>query len=146
MLLIQRLVLEQMVEHCVRSVPHEACGALLGHRAEDGGGQPPVIISAVAVTNRAERPEHSFRFDEREWLALLYEIERYGLHLAGIYHSHPDSPPFPSAKDRGSVWSGLPSYWIISLAGDAPKIEVYRLLPEKDRHSGTLTAVAYSIL
>ncbi|MDF2660297.1 MAG: hypothetical protein K0Q94_3088 [Paenibacillus sp.] len=146
MLLIQRLVLEQVVEHCVRSVPHEACGALLGYGAEDGGGQPPVIISAVAITNRAERPEHTFRFDEREWLALLNETERSGLRLAGIYHSHPDSPPFPSVKDRGSVWSGLPSYWIISLAGDAPKIEVYRLSPEKDRHSGTLTTVPYSIL
>lgn len=146
MIIIQQQAMDQMVAHCSQSVPLEACGVLLGFSAEDGDAGTPIIRHTAAVTNRADNPEKAFRFDEREWLALLYDMERNGMKLLGIYHSHPTSPPFPSAEDLGSAWLGLSSYWIISLASGKPAISAYRLTAAEDRSSSDFIAIPYSIV
>jgi proteasome lid subunit RPN8/RPN11 len=119
-------VLSRTIADCRARLPFEACGVLLGEHKSD----TLRIRTCVPLTNAADRPETSFRFDEREWLRILYEDDlrkRAGHRLLGIYHSHPAAGAVPSADDRAAVWSGLPTYWIVSLAdADSPQIAAFR--------------------
>ena len=46
-------------------------------------------------------------------------LDRDGLEVIGVYHSHPDHPPAPSAFDRDHAWPWL-SYVIVGVgAGHA---------------------------
>src|SRR2546430_7306105 len=44
----------------------------------------------------------------------LFRSDRDGLEVIGVYHSHPDHPPAPSAFDREHAWPWL-SYVIVGV-------------------------------
>ena len=71
------------------------------------------------------RPGDQFRIQE--------EIERDGLALGAIYHSHTRSEPYPSQTDINlaltpdgvhELWPG-PLYVIVGLAGDEPDVRAF---------------------
>ncbi len=63
----------------------------------------------------------------------MREIEREGLELLGIYHSHPQSPAIPSRTDieraffPGTREENYPGsvYLIVGMASDEPEIRGY---------------------
>lgn len=69
----------------------EICGLLAGER-----GQP---VALYPVANRAPDPERSFLMDEQQQLDAMRQMRESGQDLLAIYHSHPASPPEPSARD-----------------------------------------------
>lgn len=79
-----------MEEEVSRHAPEEACGLLAGR---DGRAW-----AALPVTNALHSPVR-FSMDPREQLRAMTWIEEQGLELVGIYHSHPQGPPAPSATD-----------------------------------------------
>jgi proteasome lid subunit RPN8/RPN11 len=107
-----------MVAHAHADVPREACGVLLGR---DG-----VVVEAVPVTNRAADPLHTFRLDEREYVAALYKGERRGLVLIGFYHSHPQGLAIPSQTDIAQSHYPDALHVIVGLVGE-PLLTVWRL-------------------
>lgn len=78
-------------KHLLSCLPHEACGILLGTAAAGG----ILISSYVPLSNVAPDPLHAFEPDPREWVKALYSDPA----PIGLFHSHPISPPLPSAAD-----------------------------------------------
>ena len=103
-----------MVAQAARAHPQEACGLLLGVRA-DGGERITAIRPAANV---APDPTRHFEIDPATLIAAL-RAEReaagagagVGPTLLGWYHSHPTGEANPSATDRacaprdGRLWA-----------------------------------------
>lgn len=127
MLHIDRAVWEQMVDCCRERLPFEACGALFGRQI----GAHLKIVRCVPIANKAQAPEAEFEFDPGEWVQALYEAERNGWKLLGLFHSHPSAPAYPSARDKAHTPYGPILYWIVSLSVvAAPDVRVYKLIGE----------------
>lgn len=79
-----------MLVHVQAMIPEEACGLLSGR---DGH-----ITKAYPITNELHSPVR-FRMKAEEQLKAFLEIEKDGVELLAIYHSHPQGPGFPSITD-----------------------------------------------
>jgi proteasome lid subunit RPN8/RPN11 len=89
---VLRTVYEAMIAHVLQTPTEESCGLLSGH-----GDRITRMFQAVNVAeNRASRYEAE-PLDVRR---ILEAIDEAGQEHLGIYHSHPNSPAYPSATDR----------------------------------------------
>lgn len=80
-------VIAALRAHAERAYPEECCGALV---VDASGAVQVRELDNVAVDRR-----HGFEVSARSLLAL----ERGPAALLGFYHSHPDAPSEPSARD-----------------------------------------------
>jgi len=95
---------EVMVEHCKSVYPNEGCGILVGKREGDDW----LVLCAVPVPNRnEERSRDRFEISPKDFLRVDKEARRDGMEVIGIFHSHPDVPPFPSTTDAQFAWEGV---------------------------------------
>lgn len=97
-----------------RAYPHEGCGFLVGH--VDGDVR---VLRQVSAHNRRESDAAAARrylIDPGQFLATTRAVAREGLDVVGIYHSHPDVLPDPSAYDREHAWPWF-HYLIVSVVG-----------------------------
>jgi proteasome lid subunit RPN8/RPN11 len=112
-------VLEAMIEHARRDLPHECCGLLIGTAAG--------IDESVAMTNLA-RSESRFAVDPREHIALARRLRGSGREILGAYHSHPRSAAVPSPTDVAEAYYPEFVHVIVSLANAAaPDVRAYRI-------------------
>jgi proteasome lid subunit RPN8/RPN11 len=90
-----------MQEHVAAAAPEEACGLLCGegHR----------ILDALPVEN-AEHSPVRFRMSPLGQVEAMLDIERRGLELLAIYHSHPLGPDVPSPTDLAEAAYPLPQF------------------------------------
>ncbi len=104
--------------HSEADYPFEACG-LIGGTVE---GDRKVAVQLVPLTNRrTESARNRYLIDPNAFRRTQEKLGRDGLDIIGVYHSHPDHGPAPSAFDREHAWPWL-SYVIVSVgrgrAGD----------------------------
>lgn len=85
----------------------EVCGLV----ATDEQG----LFQLYPITNVAADRRREFRMDEHEQIAAMKHIRQTGQTLFAIYHSHPDTPPEPSAQDLEELGYPEALYLIISL-------------------------------
>lgn len=116
--------------------PEECCGLLLGtvNGPSDHHGDRPnhlqKIVQAVVATPNVwhqEQPhlqsldprptsrtnQEAFAIAPRDFLQVQKQARHQNLQIIGIYHSHPHSPPDPSAFDQAIAWEAY-SYLILS--------------------------------
>lgn len=100
-----------MIEHALRSYPHECCGFMLG--IDEKGVR--TVVTVLACRNEADHPTRTFLISPAEYLEAENKAVQEGLELIGIYHSHPDCEALPSRTDTDAA---LPffSYLICSAA------------------------------
>jgi proteasome lid subunit RPN8/RPN11 len=80
----------EIVRHSLEVFPKEACGLLAGKGPE---------VSKLYRLRNSDNSEVTYALDPAEQLGAIKEIEKDGLSLVAIYHSHTGSPAFPSATD-----------------------------------------------
>jgi len=109
-LTIARALLQAVIDQARRERPYECCGLLAGRSHE--------VLRVVPMVN-SDRSPTTFRADPLELLAAFEELDRAGLELVGIYHSHPATPARMSPTDLRYA-PGYPdvAHVIVSLAGD----------------------------
>jgi len=92
-------VLEDILDPLRRVWPEEGCGLLAGHRGPDGLW---VVETAEPTANVAssDRRKERFEVDAAARIAFERRLRGSPLRIIGHYHSHPGSPPAPSATDR----------------------------------------------
>lgn len=81
---------EVMRDQVAADVPLESCGLLAG-----AGEAVQKVIPVPNALQSASR----YRFSPPEQLAAFEEIEREGMEMLAIYHSHPKGPVHPSPTD-----------------------------------------------
>lgn len=103
--------------------PEEGCGVLLG-RVENG---QRVVQSFEPTRNLWSDREDRYLVDPGALRRLLDEDDLGGSRVLGFYHSHPDSPPEPSATDLEHAWPWY-SYLIVPVwNGRAERGRVWEL-------------------
>ena len=109
-----------ILDHALASPDVEVCGLL--------GGLEGLALTRYPVANVADEPATTFLMDARGQLGAMKDMRARGEELVGIYHSHPASPPTPSARDLAfAAYPGV-AYLIVSLAErDAPVLAAYLL-------------------
>jgi len=81
----------RMRAHAERAYPDECVGALLGLGSE--------VLDVLPLENSASERGASFELTAREYLRAEEVAAAHGLEVLGLYHSHPDAPAVPSARD-----------------------------------------------
>ena len=104
--------------HGEADYPAEACG-LIGGALDEGR---KVTVQLVPLSNqRTDSARNRYLIDPDSFRRAQQKLERDGLEVIGVYHSHPDHAPEPSAFDREHAWPWL-SYVIVAVgrghAGD----------------------------
>ena len=112
-LVISRADFDGLRAQSERDYPHETCG-LLGGRAE--GGQKHVVRLVPMSNARQDSPHNRYLIEPEAFLHAAGKLEREGLEVLGVYHSHPDHPARPSAFDAEHAWPRL-SYVIVRVDG-----------------------------
>jgi proteasome lid subunit RPN8/RPN11 len=112
-------MVEEVVAHAREEAPNECCGMIAAREGE-----------AVAV-HRARNAQASplrYEIDGRDQFRILDTLEREGLDLGAIYHSHTRSAPVPSQTDinLARLWPD-PLYVIVGVADEQPDVRAFRI-------------------
>lgn len=119
MLKLPSALRDQIIAHCHRHFPKEACGLL--------AGVPGVVAEAYPMTNVEDSPI-GYSMDPAEQLRTEKIMRGKKQQLIGIYHSHTASEAYPSSVDVGLAISPDISYVLVSLAvRQQPVLKSYRI-------------------
>lgn len=103
-LVLPRTLVNQILTHAQQHEHTESCGLI---SASDGDP-----AHYYAVKNIAANPATRFEMEPKQQIAAMKHMREHGEELLAIVHSHPESPPVPSATDMQQA--GYPdSYYII---------------------------------
>ena len=103
--------LEAVHHHGEADYPREACGLIGGTIA----GDRKIAVETVPLRNaRTDALRNRFLIDPEAFRRAQARLDRDGLEVIGVYHSHPDHPAAPSAYDRAHAWPWL-SYLILEV-------------------------------
>jgi proteasome lid subunit RPN8/RPN11 len=115
---IEQRILTAMQAHGRREEPNEACGYLA---SKDG-----IVSSHFELTNIDAAPDH-YSMDPAEQFATIRQIRSDGMQVAGVYHTHPDTPARPSMEDIRLAYDPGLVYFIVSLMAGVEPILAYKM-------------------
>ena len=122
MVQVLRSVYQAMVSHALDERPNECCGLLSGTNG--------VISRSYRAENVAENTRVRYEAAPLDVRRILEEIDDAGEQHLGIYHSHPNSPAYPSATDRKLAAYDV-TYVVISLKTRAkPNVRAFRIVKQ----------------
>ena len=127
MLVISKDKLDELLNHLKEEYPYEACGILAGGISSDGVKEVGKVYRMTNIDKTAE----SFLMDPKEQFKVMKDMRESNLEMAGIYHSHPETPARPSARDVSMAFYPEVSYVIVSLV-DIDKPAAKSFLISKD--------------
>ncbi|WNS46151.1 M67 family metallopeptidase [Paenibacillus sp. MMS20-IR301] len=131
-------VQQMLGKHMLSCYPQEACGILLGTAAAGG----MCISSYVPIRNVAPDPLHFFVPEPEAWIRVLYHEPS----LVGLFHSHPNSAPWPSPADLNGLAALGPEFklYLIGSPGAGSGLPVFNGFFIQ-RTTGNGSATAYSL-
>ncbi len=83
-------LLNRIIEHARQEYPLESCGILAGKNGQ--------ITKFYPMVN-TRKSSSCYLMEPEDQLRVFQEIEKEGLDLSAIYHSHPHTAAFPSQRD-----------------------------------------------
>jgi [CysO sulfur-carrier protein]-S-L-cysteine hydrolase len=109
-----------IVDHAMRDAPRECCGIIAGR---DGMPMQLYETRNVATGNRF------YEIDPAQLIDLEFrELPAQEFEIVAIYHSHPESPAYPSATDVELAFWPDAVFLICSLADrDRPVVRGFRI-------------------
>lgn len=112
--------------------PDECCGLLVGRDNESGA----VVVTAVAPSPNVAAGSHadSFEVDPQVRFDVMRRLDKQNAtggaaeRIVGHYHSHPDHPPAPSARDLEMAYEPEMVWVIVAVdQGRAAGMRAHRL-------------------
>jgi proteasome lid subunit RPN8/RPN11 len=89
-------------------------------------GRDDRIVETVRARNIADDPRVRFLIDPADHFEALRSARARGFEVVGFYHSHPASPPEPSARDVAEFSYPGCLYAIASLASTPATVGLFR--------------------
>jgi proteasome lid subunit RPN8/RPN11 len=115
---IKKSIYEEMILYCNSGLPKEVCGLLSG-KNETGE-------TIWKIQNEALNPNRFYMSTEVLKNAAM-KMEKDGEKLSGIFHSHPNSPAFPSSHDiKNNSYYDL-AYIIVSFYKGKVEVGCYKM-------------------
>jgi proteasome lid subunit RPN8/RPN11 len=113
-------VIDDMIAHAREGYPNEVCGIL--------AGKDLTSAHAYKMTNTEPSPV-SYMMDPKEQLMIEKDIRKREEKMLAIYHSHPDSAAYPSAKDAREAyqWNWNALYIIIGMVRETPEVRSFSI-------------------
>jgi len=133
-LVISEPRLARVVRHLRRALPNEGVGLLGVERVACGGIAIAQVRQFYPGVNVRASPTR-YEMDAHDLIAALRDIDRRGLALGAIVHSHPIGPATPSATDIAEFHYPEALLVIASFASDPADIRAWKLEPEGDSWS-----------
>ena len=106
-LVLPRKLVNQILTHAQQHEHTESCGLI---SAANG-----IPAHYYAVKNIAPDPSTHFEMEPKQQIAAMKYMREHGEDLLAIVHSHPQSPPLPSATDMQQAEYPNAYYIIVSL-------------------------------
>ncbi len=123
MLILSHEHLKIIIEHARNEFPYEACGVLAGVNGE--------VVKVYPLPNE-NKSEVSYFASPQEQIKVFKKIRRNGWELLGIYHSHPNTAPYPSQRDIELAFYPEAVYLIVSLKSfTQPEVRAFKLEGKK---------------
>lgn len=111
---------ESIVATCIRALPNEGCGLLLG--SPEG-----VVHDVVASVNVADSAK-VYEIDPIVLLRAARRADAEGLEVIGVFHSHTHSEAYPSPTDVRQAPDPTWHYVLVSLADSPTDIRSFRIV------------------
>lgn len=105
-IIIPQHIFNDMLAHCKAGYPNEACGILAGRNGE---------VSKIYRMANIENSPVTYMLDSREQFKVMKDMRDNNLSMLAIFHSHPSSAAYPSAKDVSLAFYEECVYIIVSL-------------------------------
>lgn len=118
MIRIPESVFNRMVEHAEKESPLECCGIL--------GGKGHTVEKVFELQN-AEKSSIRYTMSPQEQMRVFEELEKGAMEMVAIYHSHPQTIPFPSETDVKLAFYPEVASIIISLKEKEPVVKAFRI-------------------
>lgn len=91
----------------INKKPNESCALLFGKKEND-----EIKINEIFPAENIEESPINFTISNEQLIQGYKIAEEKGLEVIGIFHSHPDSEPYPSATDKKFMEIN-PVVWLI---------------------------------
>ena len=105
-LILPQAIYDEIIAHAREGAPEEVCGIL--------SGRGNLATGLYRARNVASERTINYAVDDRTLLK-QFEFEARGETMVAVYHSHPESPAFPSATDARQAYYPDAAYIICSL-------------------------------
>ena len=94
-LVLTNIQRELLVKDSVEKQPNESCALLIGNKQND-----KLIVREIFFTKNIEESPINFTISNDELIRGYRIAEEKKLEVIGIFHSHPNSEPYPSETDK----------------------------------------------
>ena len=111
----------EMIGHCLRGLPDEACGLLVGSYGGDEA-------SHIFLTENAAASAMVYEIDPREMLGVDREAQALGADIMGVFHSHTHTDAYPSPTDVAQALDPGWHYVLVSLRDTHPVVRSYTIV------------------
>ena len=91
----------------INKKPNESCALLFGKKDNE-----KITVNEIFLTENIEKSPINFTISNEQLIQGYKIAEDKGLEVIGIFHSHPDSEPFPSETDKKFMEIN-PVTWVI---------------------------------
>ena len=98
---------DTLSKHAKEQIPNESCALLFGSTESD-----KLIVKEVFLTENVEKSSVNFTVSNDQLLQGYQTAEKKQMDVIGIFHSHPDSKPYPSSTDKKFMQIN-PVAWVI---------------------------------
>jgi [CysO sulfur-carrier protein]-S-L-cysteine hydrolase len=109
--------LQQMIQHVREWLPFEGCGLIATENQR---------VARIYPGNNIARSSTFYEMDPKQVLAAMNDMEKLGLRLGAIFHSHPSTRAYPSPTDLELIFDPEVYMIIISLAENDPDVRTFR--------------------
>lgn len=106
-----------LLAHAQATPMLEVCGLL--------GGREACASSLYRIPNEDPSPATAFEMAPQAMLTAFQTMRARGEDLVGIYHSHPQSPASPSARDLAAAAYPGVAYLVVSLLPPTPAVGAF---------------------
>lgn len=123
---------DAIVATCIRSLPNEGCGLLLG--------TPDGVVREVVPSRNVADSAKVYEIDPKVLLRAYRRADEEGIDVIGVFHSHTHSEALPSPTDVRQAPDPSWHYVLVSLRDTPAELLSYRIVDE------TVTAEPVKIL
>jgi proteasome lid subunit RPN8/RPN11 len=112
-----------LIATCIRALPDEGCGLLLG-TSEAAHGVVREVLASENVLHSAK----VYEVDAKVLLRAFRRADEEGLEVLGVFHSHTHSPAYPSPTDIAQAPDPAWHYVLVSLRDVPTVVRSYRII------------------